>query len=111
MSSDLVRLRDALARLLENVEHQASATSVDTATAACNQAFDELGAVDASRDFDVAERELLKEIVRLQSLVQTSIGREQTEIRSALRLVREAKRSTEYYVPEGKSGRSCDVSG
>ena len=109
-SADLLVLRESLTRLLETVESEGSAASVSAAWKECDQAFEGVGDLSAPGALNDSDRALLVDIVRLDKLVRASAARGKTQARAALRMVRERKRSTEYYVPEGRNGRSCDVS-
>ena len=105
----LTRLRDALVALLDAVERDASPAALRAAWTACEREFRVVGTPEQA--FVEQHRELITDIVRLRNLVQTRLVSGCQGVRAALKEVRELQRSAEYYVPEPRKGRTCDVSG
>jgi hypothetical protein len=108
----LTALRTALRCLLDIVESGADEQRTRLAWQVCERRFAELGDLDAYvRQLSSEGRSLLEDIRRLDALVRDSVLRQQSSIQEALRITREARRSSSYYVPEGRTGRSCDIAG
>jgi len=108
----LTALRDALATLFDVIESEASDSRVSQGWKVCERCYDALGDIsEFAANLDSEGRELAQEVLRLDALVRESIVRQQGSIREALRLTREARRSSAFYVPEGRTGRGCDVAG
>lgn len=111
-TEQLTALRSAFRSLLDIVESGADVKRTQLAWQLCERRFAALGDLtELVRAVDAAGRLLLEEIQRLDALVRASAARQKTAIQEALRLTRESRRSSSYYVPEGRTGRSCDIAG
>jgi len=109
LADSLERLRNALVALVDAVDREASPANLRTAWTACEREFQLVGTPE--RALVEEHRELIADIVRLRSLAQERLASGSRDAKEALRSVREAQRSTEFYVPEPRKGRACDVSG
>ena len=90
--------------------------SVERAWRRCKQATEALTPLDEMlARVPGAERadctDLLQRITRLHAIATDAVGEHIKDARSLLRATREERRSLDFYVSDGDSGVSCDVSG